>query len=40
MENLGYTMEYKPLNAAGWDKLKASTIEGSDVRISIFIIIF
>lgn len=27
MEHLGYTLEYRPLNASGWDKLKASTID-------------
>jgi len=33
MENLGYTIEYKPLHSTGWDALKASTIEGTDVNI-------
>ena len=33
MENLGYTMEYKPIGADGWNKIKSATIEGSDVKI-------
>ena len=33
MENLGYTIEYKPLQSTGWDQLKASTIEGFNVQL-------
>lgn len=37
MEDLDYTLEYKPLNSFGWDDLKASVVEGNQVDIYFFI---